>query len=135
MNLVDFLRTDEPHDLHHSLFPDLSYGEMQKQWEQLSERVVVDLQMKVKAHIDTLYIPDIHEPLLAKIFPDGIHLYLASRIDEEVPEWTIAQKTLVYTVYLHELYNQGKTDLYNRIRDKHNRKLEQLKTRQGSAGL
>lgn len=123
-SLVDYLRKDEPHDLHHSLFPELEHTEMQKQWEALAERIVVDLQVLVKKHIDTLHVPDMHEPLSASLFPADLHLSLGTMIDLHVPEWNIAQKALVFNVYLHTLYDQARNDLFTRIRDKHNRKME-----------
>jgi hypothetical protein len=125
-NLVDYVRQDEPHDLHHSMFPDMEHTEMQRQWEQLADTIVVDVQCKVKAHLDTCHIPDMHEPLNASLFPPDLHLFLAQRIDEAVPHWNIAQKALAFNVYIHELYNQARHDLFTRIRDKHNRKMDKL---------
>lgn len=126
-NLVDYLRTDEPHDLHHSLFPNLTAEEMQREWENLADKIVVDLQITVKSHIDTLYIPDMHEPLTASVFPVDMHLQLGRKIDEAVPHWNIAQKSIAFNVYLHELYNQARNDLFNRVRDKHNSSLKMSK--------
>lgn len=120
-NLVDYVRLDEPHDLHHSIFPNLTYQEMQRQWEELASDIVIDLQIRVKTHIDTLHVPKMDEPLNASLFSPDLHVYLATRIDESVPHWNIAQKALAFNVYLHELYTQAKNDLFNRIRDKHNR--------------
>lgn len=123
-NLVDYMRTDAPVDLHHATFPGYSAEELKSQWEQLANDIVMDFQIKVKAHIDTLYIPDMHEPLSASLFPPDMHVFIAAKLDEAVPHWNVVQKAIAFNVYIHELYNQARNDLFNRIRDKHNRKLE-----------
>lgn len=125
-NLVDYMRTDAPTDLHQATFPGYTAEELKLQWEDLANSIVVDLQMKVKGHIDTLHIPEMHEPLNASVFPVDMHLMIAAKIDDAKPLWNVVQKAIAFNVYIHELYNQARNDLFNRIRDKHNRKMELL---------
>lgn len=128
-NLVDYMRQGTIADLHHAAFPQYTAQELKQEWETLAELIVIDLQVRVKSHIDTLHIPDMHEPLNASLFPDDMHVFIAAKIDDAKPDWNVVQKAIAFNVYIHELYNQARNDLFNRIRDKHNRKMEVLNQR------
>lgn len=118
--LVDYLGPSDFKwvDSNHTLFPDMKPEQVAVEWERAANMVLPPLFVVIKMHIDTLYIPAPAEKYYNNVLPYHLPRLLAFNIDRVCPDWNIAQKANLYSIYLIELIKAGQKDYMQRIRDK-----------------
>lgn len=117
-NLVDYVTTEEPHDIHHALFPGKKWEQMQEEWDSLSMGPMWELQDALQRHINQLSLPTTREQVtLVQTFPKGFHRYIAYIVDEALPQWNVAQKSMLWHTLSHVLYRYSQALWANRVQE------------------
>lgn len=102
-----------------SLTDTLFEEDISEETARLAQVMVPQLIGLMEAHINSLPIAPVNKPIVVDILPDNMPLTVAMLLDEQCPDWNIAQKTCIYIGYLEELRKAGQKSYMQRVRDVH----------------
>lgn len=95
--------------VNHSLFPGYSMEGLNEQIRLLAQAIVPRLGTTVENYLDNQYVPTPSEVFTVDLLPENFAQLVAGMIDEQCPDWNIAQKAVFYMYYMVECLKAAQT--------------------------
>lgn len=115
-SLSDYVSMENVRTINHTLFHEWTEEEFGHEVQALANAITMTLTACVMNHVEKLPIKSgPGESIVVNTIPPNFAEFVAKIIDEQCPDWNIAQKTAIYLQYMITLQEVGKNAYMERV--------------------